>query len=386
MLLGLFYFFFLSLFISQSLMDISSALLTVAGLYYLYKNKPARLKIFNNYTFFWLWLVAWITELGLGYFYSPVSPIVEPLKYFSDIKYIFMGYVLYHVLVNLNLSDQIIRRINTFFILLCLIQIPMFFKSVETEPRLGGFMNNPMTLAHGYGIWVLFTFFFFIKNIKSDLKSRLLYLLSFSIGAFTLLLTLTRGVWLALAISLLLLTLFYSKRIFLACLGAGTTTLGLLMIFSQKFKDRLFYSLSPENYDQIRWNLWKTNWEIIKDHPLIGVGYGQNKELLQSYFDKLHITTNTMISHSHNQIIHWTAGTGFMGLLLIVGFWGYLLYKSIQTKNNDLIALTSSVLCFFFVGGLFEANFEHSKYKYMLMFAFAFIFSLQKNSESKHYA
>jgi len=379
----LFYFFFCSLFISQSMMDISSALLLIASVYMISRQPDLKNDFFKNLKNskdFLILIALWLIQLAVGYWLSPI-PQNEAWKYISDIKYILMGFIFLTIW-----RDQVYIHFKTekimtlLIILISLAQIPLFFTDPDPEPRLGGFMKNPMTLAHGYGLWMIYLF---DKLTRIEIKKNqetFLYITALAVGSVVILLTMTRGVWLALAVAFMVIAWMRSKKVFLGLILSGSTALGILLVVSQKFKARLFYSLSPENYDQIRWNLWKANWEIIKDHPLFGAGYGLNKELLVTYFEKLQIKDNIMISHSHNQIIHWTAGTGIIGLslLLIFFFKIWKRAKNIQQHSQQTYALITAMLVYFFVGGLFEANFEHSKYKYMLMFALVLGFSFQK--------
>ena len=78
---------------------------------------------------------------------------------------------------------------------------------------------------------------------------------------------------------------------------------------------------------------WKNTWEIIKQHPVFGVGVGDYKDEMQAMYDKdgLDLSVNT-----HNQFLHIWAGTGIAGLLLFL-FILFHWFRDIVLRKNNLL-------------------------------------------------
>jgi O-antigen ligase len=109
-----------------------------------------------------------------------------------------------------------------------------------------------------------------------------------------------------------------------------------------------------ENSTSIRYNLWKTAAEVIREHPVAGVGIGDIKEeLVKKYVaNGYEYGIKNRIS-PHNQYLHTAVILGAIGFVLLVvmllssfvlawrnGDWNYLLFIIIISLN----ALTESIL------------------------------------------
>jgi O-antigen ligase len=259
--------------------------------------------------------------------------------------------------------------------------------------RVGGFFSNPMTFAHLHALYFFLlaglTLKFFEASFKASLKDRLISLALTSLVGLALLLTFTRGVWAGIFVGLVAIGFILNRRwglvILMASIIAGLS--GFLLIPS--VQERALQFLSSSSYDSERLWIWKANWQIFLDHPLFGIGYGENTLALQSYYDKIGAPSGLIISHSHNQYLHILAGLGLFGLaaylwMMISLFretWRtYVLRKStnspIWIQGLLLGALGAQIS--FFVGGITESNFEHSKVRYALMLVWSLAFWFRK--------
>src|SRR5690606_16401129 len=71
----------------------------------------------------------------------------------------------------------------------------------------------------------------------------------------------------------------------------------------------------------IRLMLWRTNWEIFRDNPLLGVGLHENSKFLQEYYLELGFTKYAhYVGHAHNNFLQVLAGTGVIGFFCFVSF------------------------------------------------------------------
>ena len=98
---------------------------------------------------------------------------------------------------------------------------------------------------------------------------------------------------------------------------AGTVLLGLLPAAAGLFlwapaRDRLLSALSVEtNRDRIF--LWSQALEIIRDHPLTGVGFGNYQAICSRYYDRVDASF-PMRTWAHNSLLSLVAETGTLGL------------------------------------------------------------------------
>jgi O-antigen ligase len=243
-----------------------------------------------------------------------------------------------------------------------------------------------MTLAHQYGVLACL-FLGVVLVLPRNRQNQVLLNWAWAagaLGALTLFLTFTRGVWLSMFMAAFFMIFMVRKKMALIFVAASGFGVGLLFLVWEGFRNRLLYAFDPQGYDQNRLNLWRANWEIFKDNPWFGVGWGQNKALLMEYYAKLGITDERfmMVSHAHNQTLHLLAGTGILGFLGFVAFnvvffvMSWRLWKLIplsEAWHRALVLAAMGAQVHFWFGGLFESNFEHSKMRYAMSFAWGVI-------------
>jgi O-antigen ligase len=116
--------------------------------------------------------------------------------------------------------------------------------------------------------------------------------------------------------------------------------------------------------------IWKIASEMIKEHPITGVGRGGwQREVKNVYYPKYkdkHTFTDSTFVHAHNVYLSILAETGLIGLLLFFALWGGILWILVTNGLNlyrgsfdfPLIVGTVASLCNLLVAGLFEHNFE----------------------------
>lgn len=87
----------------------------------------------------------------------------------------------------------------------------------------------------------------------------------------------------------------------------------------------------------IRTEYWKNAFEIIKEHPFTGVGYGNYKLYTTNYIK--YIQKDGVFSvHPHNDFVFIAAETGVPNLIIYIGIFGiavFILAKKTLTKTNE---------------------------------------------------
>lgn len=383
----------------MSLMDLAGVLILIMVLGSFYRNKPraSDFGVGGNLTLIYS-LAAWggLALLGLVInlgFSGGITYWVGEFRWVLTVvlvTWIFLKLKL--DLVSIKFSSISFTVASLYAVVSALVSYD-FVKGVRIPPlefgsisRAGGLFSNPMTLAHSYGVFVCL-FLAVVLLIPRNQKTAKYLNLSWIagvLGALTLFLTFTRGVWISVFFAVLFMLFLVRRRLALFfTIGVAALFAGLFS-FWEDFRNRVLYAFHPESMDQIRINLWKANWEIFKDNPWFGLGWGQNTKALPEYFAKLGITDERfiMITHAHNQTLHLLAGTGILGFLGFVAFnvvffvMSWRLWKLIplsETWHRALVLAAMGAQVHFWFGGLFESNFEHSKMRYAMSFAWGVI-------------
>lgn len=135
----------------------------------------------------------------------------------------------------------------------------------------------------------------------------------------------SRGAWLTLSIVTAILLSIYTmknKKIVVYFLFASIC-LGAFFVTSNDYKNRLVSITNvTTNYSNLsRLSLWKASWNIIKDHPVVGIGLGQfGHEYQTKYFLEKRFSH---YNHCHNNVLKIWTETGTLG---VIGFLTMCLY------------------------------------------------------------
>lgn len=231
-----------------------------------------------------------------------------------------------------NLSEPLMHPgyLSTYIGFAMLVSIYLIWKN-KAQKRMLGFAT------------LLFLFFTLIM-----LQGRINILAFFAVlgvGAFVLTIQQRAYKWLLLPlVPVLLLSLF-------------------LLLASEKTRERYFelpdmsYDISGDEFNSATYRLaeWLCASDVIKEHPIIGTGLGDNHEaLMQAYRDREFLNGLEHRFNAHNQYLETTIATGFIGLILLLLYlWGY---GQMAYKQGDFLLL--SCLLFFAISMLTESMLE----------------------------
>lgn len=206
-----------------------------------------------------------------------------------------------------------------------------------------GFFQNPGELAIQMVVFFGMAFFFVqaIRPNISRLKARLLYLMPIT-AVITAIGTNTRGGQLALAALLVAMIAMTKHRIKMLALVVVIAFAGLQLLPPEQ-KAR-FESIGEDETSLQRILYWKHGWQMIKDHPYLGVGYFN----FVPYYRMHHLDDIVIEYHArdgyvevpHNIIIQVGTDSGFTGLAIFFGLMAgsFLLMRRIgkeADKSND---------------------------------------------------
>ncbi len=383
----------LATFTSQSLVDLVDFLVVITALTVAAKNKELTqlFKIFAPAKLWPVWIFIIAVGLTINVGLSNAKPWLEALEFRWILTFLSLIY-LTNIFVKSEegTRQKILNVLSPLVLLMNLAAVVIYFS--KSELRAGGIMNSVMPFSHNLGM--LLCFYLFI-SLKTDFKNlRKLDYVHLSIvvsGAFLLLVTLTRGVWVGAAGGILLSAFLVNKKLF-AKVFVGLILVSTIVLATQpKIYDRFFGKTESEaasNSERIA--LWKGNLRIIQDYPVLGVGYQQNKTHLRKYYDEFGYPPGQRISHAHNQYLQNWGGTGTLGLLCYLAFLFFLLKPMFQSLKLQTgfdkyfqLGLIAAVVCFL-IGGLTEANFNIAKNRilFLLIAAWAYSMAIQsRNSQ-----
>lgn len=241
-----------------------------------------------------------------------------------------------------------------------------------------------------------------IKEKKMNTLKRWLTILAFLFFLFAILVLLSKTTILFLLIFTGYLILTLSNLIKNYILRFGLLIFSVIIVVAMfltlpSLKNRLDDTLINlkiiptknvefQNSTGSRRAAWSLEWELIKQHPILGYGTGSANPLLLNQFKKegyLDLAKNNM--HTHNQVFHTWLDTGIIGVVLLFLFIGYsfyfLYFKKKEYKGawmgilifvniltDDMLEIQAGIVFFIFFLTLYLFKDVHAKrelrYKY----------------------
>jgi len=184
-----------------------------------------------------------------------------------------------------------------------------------------------------------------------------------------LIFTFTRSSWLGFLAGFLVMALFRSKKLILGLVLALAV---LALLAPAPFKERAASIFNPLHRHNIqRVHMWRAGWEIMKSHPLTGVG---DVDLAQ-WYEPYRPAGAAKHGHLHNNFVMFGATLGFPGLIFFLVLSVKILIMELKIarsipgkewllKSTAVGGLASYVG--FQVNGLFEWNFGDAEIAMLL--------------------
>ncbi|MEM5557908.1 O-antigen ligase family protein [Aliarcobacter cryaerophilus] len=330
-------------------------------------------KLFLFIIIFALWLlVTCIFTLNLSYPYEGfIKYFVLPILIISTtIKKEHLKYIVSAFLVGMFINELI-----SYGIYFEIIQYQFFGFDIV------GNKNNPVPFMPSHMEYTLFLSLSIIISIYSLFEVKNKYL-KFLLMFFTitmiinLFLTTGRTGQFTLLGTLLILTIIYFRHNYKYIIFSF---LAIIFIFSMGFlfSDNVNNRLKQGYFDiakVIKYKDYNTSFgirlssytiipEIIKNDDfniLYGIGYSRTDEVIQKIqVQEIGEFMQQQIGHLHNSYITIFAGTGFVGLLIIMIVWYYIFSVKIEDKYFNYIRY--AFLFVFFLAGFTENMFRQKE-------------------------
>ncbi len=221
-----------------------------------------------------------------------------------------------------------------------------------------GFFGITASFQHynDFGSYLVFLLSFIIALLLTKRNyQEILYFLLISLVA-CLLFTFSRGSWLGLAASLLMMVSLSVKRRKFYHLALIFV---ILVFLTPGIKQRLLFSFGPAG-DADRLEVWKGTWQMIMENPFLGKGIGTYMIYFSNYMPE-----RIIVQYAHNCYLQIWAETGFFSLLSFLLFIGAVIYRGIMAfkKSSDPIVL--GLVCGIF-GFLVHSFFDTQFYSLQL--------------------
>ncbi len=243
-------------------------------------------------------------------------------------------------------------------------------EGISLNHRLKGFSSHWMTYS---GLLMLvFVFFIILTIYEKNKKSKIHNIILLTPVLVSIFLSLTRSAWIGLFISTGIFFLYYFRKhprvLFISFIILAL----VFMLLPGSIKSRVFSIFDINNITNLdRLHMAYTTIEIIKDHPLTGVGPDNVKKIYSEY---RHPEATNNNPHLHNNFFQIAAERGLPTLLIFI-FLFVSIFKDLSHKirKGNLIKRRISTAVLFLVisfltSGMFEYNFGDTEIKFLFLF------------------
>jgi len=234
--------------------------------------------------------------------------------------------------------------------------------------RITGFQSHWMTFS-GQELFILLLLIAFILYSAEARKRLWLWVPCLVITAIALILSDTRGVWIAALMGAFYL-LWSWKKWTAALMPVGIVV--ILLVAPASVQERAKSIIDPHGQtdsNSHRKTCWRTGWEMIKAHPLLGVGPDEirKEKVFFAYLPKdiKPPLPEGYYGHLHNFYIQYAAERGVPATLFITGAlalaWMHFhraLRRLAPGRSEARFFLHAGIACIIgtLVGGIFEYN------------------------------
>ena len=183
---------------------------------------------------------------------------------------------------------------------------------------------------------------------------------------FLIMLALRRGILQSIVVFLVLAVIYALSYHFI--IGGNSRIASATQVVSGSMSAK-----SPES-TQVRYYIWHAGWEIVKGHPIIGVGTGNADTALQLQYVKDNYT-GALVHHlnAHNEYLQVAVGLGFIGLLGLLACMVLPFFKTIKEHRYVYMAFLVIIAINFLTESMLEqqaGTIFYGLFNSLLMFNF----------------
>lgn len=240
---------------------------------------------------------------------------------------------------------------------------------------------SPNLLAY---IYAPLTIFAFVQTYK---KRNLLNFINLLLTTSILLLTQSYTAAIS-TISVIFIYLFYmlsraNKIKLVAITSIIFTTIVITQYQTPKFQILLGRTDTPNSITE-RGRIYKVTYNLIKESPLIGLGFNNYQEKFKSIQSEIldqPIIEREVPPHPHNLILNAWVEFGLLGAITFLSLYISLAKHILQTKKNELSIFTL-ILLYFCIHGLIDTPLFLEEHYYLFLAIILSFFSIQSSQKS----
>lgn len=217
-----------------------------------------------------------------------------------------------------------------------------------------GFFKNYLTYAHAMIFPLAFATTFALGGARWAWVAAGLLVTAIAYST-------ARGVWLALGASALVLA-GVGRRRALAGLAGLIALAGVVAALSPGLRAQAepIFTLGGANAGRIA--IYRANLDIVRDHPLLGLGFGRYRTAARPYYDAWPAADRR--SHAHSNLLQLAAEAGLLGLAAFCLLFAVVLrlgWEAIAAAPDAGAWSTAAgawvAVCAFLLAGLTQYNF-----------------------------
>lgn len=358
--------------VSKAAGNIFLSLAVLAFCYRIFYKRDDILKLVRDYKKIFL-----VTAILVGAIF--ISALSSDILFVS-LRRFFERYV-FHVVAMVSIAGIFYSREKIIFLAKVLLVgtfISNFYVIIQALPRLDeeswrfggwlGVMPQGTLLAMFLPVYALLLIHFQERRLKILSATAVL------VGVAAILFTGTRGAWLAVLVLIPAVILIHSKNK-IKNLGALTISFALiigLMMITPSLSNRVATITDMQmQSNSERLLMWQSAWQMFKDHPILGIGYGQYIQAYQTQYISP-LAKERTLQHAHNnfmQILAECGLVGFSAFMLLIIYLSYFALKCWFKEKNFACLLFLCILWGMFLHGFTEYNFETAVTSKILWFS-----------------
>ncbi|MEQ4671119.1 O-antigen ligase RfaL [Providencia manganoxydans] len=362
-------FLFVTLFFVENVTKYKHAvfyLMILTVIYYLIKDTKNVLQALNNKLFYFTLFFSIVTYISIGVSLNPESSLKSINNNFLNYGVLSLSILFPIVLYKeskTSVATLLILSFSSALIVMLLVELGSYY--VAYEKGIMPFSNYDFRSVSDSLVFyfpVLLSLWYFLPKPKFIY----FYLLAF-IFLFVLLGTLSRGAWVAVAVSAMLFLLFKRPwKLIIVTISLILIGLVALKLTMPDMTKKLFFKLEQTDSSyRYKNGTQGSAFELIMQKPIVGYGFG-DKVYIEKYNSVVEQYPEWTFRQSigpHNIWLSTWFSSGILGLLsfsLLFISICYYSYRETRMNNNykqiyfSGITIFISIIGFYFIRGMFE--------------------------------
>jgi O-antigen ligase len=197
------------------------------------------------------------------------------------------------------------------------LQIDPSFISPYKKYRSIGFFDIPLT--YGFYAMLIGIISFCLGSFEKKTSLKTFY---FTVAVLTVtanFFTYTRSTLYAQIFAFIVYFVFFKSRNKTREILAVAGYLVIIYLIDPQILGRSLIAAQAGSLEQadIRSVIWSTSFNIFKDHPIFGIGFGNFPEFYQRYLK----VPSEIFGHAHNDFLNVAVNAGIVGLLAFIFMW-----------------------------------------------------------------